>query len=57
MDVLPLVLSHRTNQDIAAILHLSVRTVEKYMTSLLRKTGATDRRNLAATLASLGIET
>ena len=46
-EVLALVSGHLTNQQIAARLHLSVRTVESHVSSLLRKLGVTDRRALA----------
>jgi len=36
-----------TNRDIAAILHLSARTVEQHVARSLRKTGAGSRRDLA----------
>jgi predicted ATPase/DNA-binding CsgD family transcriptional regulator len=47
-DVLAALGEHRTNAQIASRLHLSVRTVEGYISSLLRKYGASDRRDLAA---------
>src|SRR5690606_31743141 len=37
-----------TNAQIAARLHISVRTVESHVSSLLRKHGAADRKELAA---------
>jgi DNA-binding CsgD family transcriptional regulator len=37
-----------TNLEIASSLHISVRTVESHVSSLLRKLGAGDRRALAA---------
>ncbi len=45
--MLALVREHLTNQQIASRLHLSVRTVESHVSSLLRKLGVTDRRALA----------
>jgi len=39
--------AHLTNAQIATRLHLSVRTVESHVSSLLRKLGAPDRRVLA----------
>ncbi|GAA1673108.1 hypothetical protein GCM10009765_23030 [Fodinicola feengrottensis] len=38
---------HQTNAQIAERLHLSIRTVESHVSSLLRKAGVTDRRSLA----------
>ena len=46
-EVLELVADHRTNAEIAAALYISERTVESHVSSLLRKTGAADRRALA----------
>ena len=46
-EVLALVREHLTNQQIAARLYLSVRTVESHVSSLLRKLGVADRRALA----------
>jgi predicted ATPase/DNA-binding CsgD family transcriptional regulator len=48
-EVLELIMDHRTNAEIAAELHLSIRTVESHVRSLLRKSGADDRRGLART--------
>lgn len=42
---------HWTNAQIASRLHISIRTVESHVSALLRKCGATDRRELA-TLAA-----
>lgn len=39
---------HQSNAQIAAQLHLSIRTVESHVASLLRKAGVPDRRTLAA---------
>jgi len=47
-DVLRLVADGLANKQIAARLHLSPRTVEKHVESLLRKTGARSRTGLAA---------
>ncbi|MFI6817637.1 ATP-binding protein [Nonomuraea sp. NPDC050328] len=46
-EVLSLLSSGMTNAAIAARLHLSVRTVESHVSSLLRKLGVPDRRALA----------
>ncbi|WP_262851272.1 ATP-binding protein [Mumia quercus] len=50
-DVLSAVAEHLTNAEIARRLHLSVRTVESHVSSLLRKLGARDRRELAVLAA------
>jgi DNA-binding CsgD family transcriptional regulator len=47
-DVLRLVAEGISNKDIAARLHLSPRTVEKHIESLLRKTAARSRTQLVA---------
>ena len=47
-DVLRLVAEGLANREIAARLHVSPRTVEKHVESLLRKTGARSRTELAA---------
>jgi DNA-binding CsgD family transcriptional regulator len=46
-DVLALVAKGLSNKEIAAQLHLSSRTVEKHVESLLRKTGRRSRTQLA----------
>ncbi len=53
-DVLHLVAGGLANKQVAAQLHLSPRTVEKHVESLLRKTGARSRTGLeaAASLAA-----
>jgi DNA-binding CsgD family transcriptional regulator len=50
LEVLRLVSDGVTNSDVAARLHLSPRTVETHVSSLLAKTGATARAELAAWL-------
>jgi DNA-binding CsgD family transcriptional regulator len=52
-DVLALVAEGLTNQELAARLHLSPRTVEKHVASLLAKTGCRRRAQLAAYSARL----
>ncbi len=46
-EVLAAVGEHLSNAQIAHRLHISVRTVESHVSSLLRKLGADDRRALA----------
>jgi predicted ATPase/DNA-binding CsgD family transcriptional regulator len=46
-EVLQAVGRHLTNAQIASRLHISVRTVESHVSSLLRKFGVADRRELA----------
>jgi predicted ATPase/DNA-binding CsgD family transcriptional regulator len=52
-DVLSGVAEHLTNAEIAARLYISVRTVESHVSSLLRKLGVADRRELASYAAAL----
>jgi predicted ATPase/DNA-binding CsgD family transcriptional regulator len=47
-EVLEGLRDHLTNAEIGQRLHISVRTVESHVSSLLRKLGAADRRDLAA---------
>jgi predicted ATPase/DNA-binding CsgD family transcriptional regulator len=47
-EVLNALGDHLTNAQIAQRLHISVRTVESHVSSLLRKLGASDRRELAS---------
>ncbi|HVB92870.1 MAG TPA: AAA family ATPase [Acidimicrobiales bacterium] len=51
-DVLRLVIDGLANKEIAVRLHLSPRTVEKHVESLLRKTGARSRTQLVATVST-----
>ena len=46
-EVLAALADHLTNAQIAQRLHISVRTVESHVSSLLRKLQVTDRRALA----------
>jgi DNA-binding NarL/FixJ family response regulator len=52
-DVLVLVAEGLTNKEVAARLHLSPRTVEKHVASLLAKTGCRRRAELAGYFARL----
>ncbi|HEX6234196.1 MAG TPA: LuxR C-terminal-related transcriptional regulator [Jiangellaceae bacterium] len=52
-EVLIAVGEHLTNAEIGAKLFISVRTVESHVSSLLRKLGAADRRDLADLAARL----
>ena len=54
-DVLRLVAHGLANKQIAARLHLSPRTVEKHIESLLRKTGARSRTGLMAAASPAAI--
>jgi len=47
-EVLAELAGHATNAEIASRLFISVRTVESHVASLLRKTGAADRRELGS---------
>jgi predicted ATPase/DNA-binding CsgD family transcriptional regulator len=53
-EVLAAVAEHLSNAQIASRLHVSVRTVETHVSSLLRKLGVADRRGLAALAPGLG---
>ncbi|NUR93846.1 MAG: ATPase, partial [Kribbellaceae bacterium] len=53
-EVLAALADHRSNQQIARALHISVRTVESHVSSLLRKYGVADRRELADLVRSPG---
>ena len=53
-EVLAAVGSHLTNAQIASRLHLSRRTVESHVASLLRKLGVADRRALAELAPAVG---
>jgi predicted ATPase/DNA-binding CsgD family transcriptional regulator len=55
-DVLSGVAEHLTNAEIAARLYISVRTVESHVSSLLRKLGVADRRELASYAAVLAAQ-
>jgi predicted ATPase/DNA-binding CsgD family transcriptional regulator len=53
-EVLALLGEHLSNAQIAGRLHISVRTVENHVSSLLRKYGAADRHALARFAAPAG---
>ena len=53
-EVLAAVGSHLTNAQIASRLHLSRRTVDSHVASLLRKLGVADRRALAELAPAVG---
>jgi predicted ATPase/DNA-binding CsgD family transcriptional regulator len=53
IEVLALVRARLSNADIAGRLHLSVRTVENHVSSLLRKYGVADRHALAEVAAQV----
>jgi DNA-binding CsgD family transcriptional regulator len=53
-DVARLVADGATNRDVAAALHLSVRTVESYLQSAFNKLGVANRRELAELSAAAG---
>ena len=52
-EVLEALGEHHTNAEIARQLHISVRTVESHVSSLLRKLDARDRRDLASMAAAV----
>lgn len=47
-EIFPLVAAGRTNEEIAARLHISERTVEKHVASILQKCGIENRKLLIA---------
>src|SRR6202046_1043985 len=47
LEILGALADHLSNAEIARRLYISVRTVESHVSSLLRKLGAADRRELA----------
>jgi predicted ATPase/DNA-binding CsgD family transcriptional regulator len=53
-EVLAAVADHRSNAQIARALHISVRTVESHVSSLLRKYGVSDRHELADLVRNQG---
>ena len=53
-DVLALVREGLSNRDIGERIHISPRTVEKHVASLLLKLGAENRTRLVAVVAGLG---
>lgn len=53
IEVLSALGEHLTNAEIASRLHISVRTVESHVSSLMRKLAASGRRELATRAASL----
>jgi DNA-binding NarL/FixJ family response regulator len=53
-DVLALVREGLSNRDIGKRIHISPRTVEKHVASLLLKLGAENRTRLVAVVSSLG---
>jgi DNA-binding CsgD family transcriptional regulator/tetratricopeptide (TPR) repeat protein len=55
VDVLRLLAERLSNREIAARLHLSPRTVEHHVASLLTKTGAADRSELASLAVREGV--
>jgi predicted ATPase/DNA-binding CsgD family transcriptional regulator len=54
-EVLNALGEHLTNAQIARTLYISVRTVESHVSSLLRKLGAADRRELASLSAMASV--
>jgi DNA-binding NarL/FixJ family response regulator len=48
IDVLRLIAAGRTNQEAADELHLSVRTIERHVTNLYAKIGASNRAEATA---------
>ncbi|MDQ4069092.1 MAG: AAA family ATPase [Actinomycetota bacterium] len=57
VDVLRLVAERLSNREIAERLHLSHRTVERHVATLLAKVGAANRRQLAEVAARVGAST
>ena len=57
ITVLCEVAAGHTNNEVAQILHLSVHTVARYLTSMLHKTGVRSRTALVSRAYGLGILT
>ena len=55
VEVLSQVIAGRSNREIAAILHLSIRTVEKHVERLLMKTNH-DRAELTSLAERAGVD-
>jgi len=55
LEILGLLTRGLTNAEIAARLVLSVRTVDHHVSAVLRKLGASTRREAAAAAAELGL--
>jgi DNA-binding CsgD family transcriptional regulator len=55
-SIAELVASGRTNQEVAAALHMSPRTVEWNLSKIYRKLGVRGRTELAAAVAGTGDE-
>ena len=57
VDVLALVADGLSNREVAARLHLSPRTVERHVGTLLDRTGAADRAALRDVARRHGVQT
>lgn len=55
LDVLCAVAAGHTNNEVAQLLHLSVHTVARYLTSMLHKTGARTRTALVNDAYRIGV--
>jgi DNA-binding NarL/FixJ family response regulator len=54
-DVLPLMAAGNTNKQIAAVLHISARTVDQHVANMMHRAGACSRSELTALCYATGV--